>query len=125
MPLRVGAAFLRLMTGRVPAVRRSLRDEDGTPTVPVPRFPQIVSVFPIGAEPGTLTDVAVRGEFLDGALRVVFTDTAFSARVQRSSFTRVELQIQVPARADPGPRYFRLITPRGASNLLLFRVSRW
>ncbi len=125
MPLRFGAACLLLMTGLVPAFLHTSQHKDGTPTVPVQRFPQIVSVFPMGAEPGTLTDVEVRGEFLDGALRVVFTDTAFSARVQRSSFTRVELQIQVPARADPGPRYFRLITPRGASNLLLFRVSRW
>src|SRR5205814_414221 len=102
-----------------------LRGEQGAWILLELGFPQIVSVFPMGAEPGTLTDVEVRGEFLDGALRVVFSDTAFSARVQRSSFTRVELQIQVPARADPGPRYFRLITPRGASNLLLFRVSRW
>jgi len=91
------------MMGLVPAFLHTSQHEDGTPTVPVQRFPQIVSVFPMGAEPGTLTDVEVRGEFLDGAQRVVFSDTAFSARVQRSSFTRVELQIQVPARADPGP----------------------
>ena len=79
MPLRFGVACLLLMMGLVPAFLHTSQHEDGTPTVPVQRFPQIVSVFPMGAEPGTLTDVEVRGEFLDGALRVVFIDQPAAA----------------------------------------------
>src|SRR5437667_4973072 len=64
--LRLGATCLLLMTGFLPAFLHSSQDEDGTATVPIQRFPQIVSVLPMGAEPGALADVEVRGEFLDG-----------------------------------------------------------
>lgn len=79
----------------------------------------------MGGRPGSTTAVEIRGEHLDRAHRVVFTTPDVSGRVTAATFTRLSLEITVKAAAEPGPRYFRVITPRGASNLLLFRISEW
>jgi len=89
------------------------------------RAPQMASVFPMGARPGASLPVELRGEYLDRAERAVFSRPDISAAVKKASFSRVQLEVRVSADAEPGPRYFRLLTPRGATNLLLFRVSQW
>ncbi len=99
-------------------------EEEPAPRVAL-RSPQLLSVLPMGARPGSSTPVELRGEFLDRAERAVFTSPDVSAVVKKAAFSRVELEVQVSPEAEPGPRYFRLVTPRGASNLLLFRVSQW
>lgn len=98
--------------------------EEPAPRVAL-RSPQLQSVFPMGARAGSTTAVEIRGENLDRAERALFNRLDVTAVVKKASFSRVQLEVRVSAEAEPGPRYFRLLTPRGASNLLLFRVSQW
>jgi hypothetical protein len=89
----------------------------------VHHLPHLSSIFPQGSEPGQTLRLEVLGEFLDRASAVVFLDTSIRGRILESYPTRVELEFQVDLTVAFGPHYFRLVTPRGASNLLLFRVG--
>jgi hypothetical protein len=98
-------------------------EEDG-PAIAV-RTPQLLTVLPMGAQPGSTSAVEITGDALDRAERVVFTTPDVTGAVKQASFSKASLEVHVTAGAKPGPRYFRLVSPRGASNLLLFRVSEW
>ena len=87
------------------------------------RLPALSSVFPQGAEPGTTLRVEALGESLDRAQSVLFLDPWIRGRVLESGYTRLGLEFQVSAEAPLGPHYFRVVSPRGASSLLLFRVG--
>ncbi|MBI3680504.1 MAG: hypothetical protein HY235_08915 [Acidobacteria bacterium] len=87
------------------------------------RLPLASSVFPQGARPGTTLEAEVLGEFLDRASSVVFFDSQIQAVILNSAPTLLKLEIRVPEDAFYGPHYFRLVTPRGASAPLLFRIG--
>ena len=89
------------------------------------RRPMISSVFPLSGRPGKTLELAVRGEFLDGANRVEFESPDVTGSVLNSTYTTARIKVSVAANAEPGPRYFRLFSPRGGANLLLYRVTRW
>lgn len=89
------------------------------------RQPQLSSVFPIGARPGERGRLELGGEFLDGATQVLFESEDVSGKVLSSSFTTARIEVSVSAEAVPGPRRFRLVTPRGASDSAVVRISRW
>jgi hypothetical protein len=89
------------------------------------RTPQLLSVLPMGAQKGSVVEVELQGEFLDRAESILFSTSDVLARVKKSSFTRVFLEVRVSPKAEAGPSYFRVVTPRGPSNLLLFRISEW
>jgi hypothetical protein len=94
------------------------------PAKPIePRVPKLNSVFPQGAEPGAKLRVEVLGEFIDRAQTVVFLDPAIQGTVGESTYTRMTLDFTVAPNAPLGPHYFRVVTPRGASNILLFRMG--
>lgn len=94
------------------------------PAKPIePRAPKLTSVFPQGAQPGTKLRVEVLGEFTDRAQTVVFLDPAVHGDVAESTYTRLALDFTTAPDAPLGPHYFRVVTPRGASNVLLFRVG--
>jgi len=88
-------------------------------------LPALASVFPQGSGPGAKLRVEVLGEQLDRADAVLFLDDAgaIQGRVLGASYTRLELEFDVSSQAAFGPHYFRVVTPRGASNVLLFRVG--
>jgi hypothetical protein len=88
-----------------------------------PRLPKLNSVFPQGAQPGAQLRVEVLGEFIDRAQTVVFLDPAIHGSVVASTYTRLALDLTVTPDVPLGPHYFRVVTPRGASNILLFRVG--
>ena len=88
-----------------------------------PALPKLTSVFPQGAQPDAKLSAEVLGEYLDRAQAVVFLDPAIHGAVVQSTYTRVALDIKVDAGAALGEHYFRLVTPRGASNILLFRIG--
>lgn len=88
-----------------------------------PRLPALASVFPQGAERGATLRVSILGEHLAGAQAVLFLDRAVRGRVISSDYTTASLEFSVDAQAPLGPHYFRLVSPRGASNILLFRVG--
>ncbi|MEX2263831.1 MAG: hypothetical protein WD696_17890 [Bryobacteraceae bacterium] len=88
-----------------------------------PRLPAMSSVYPQGSLPGVTLKVEVLGEYLDRASKVVFLDDSISGRVLEETYTRLTLEVVAAAEAAYGPHYFRVITPRGASNPLLFRIG--
>ncbi len=87
------------------------------------RLPVLSSVFPQGAQPGSKLQVEVLGEYLDRAQGVVFLDTSIRGRVLEGSHTRLKLEFEVAPEASLGPHYFRIVSPRGPSSLLLFRAG--
>src|SRR5262249_45306152 len=74
---------------------------------------------------GSTASVELRGDYLDGTGTIVFATSDVSGTVREASLARITAEFRVSPGAAPGPRYFRVVSPRGASNLLLFRVSAW
>ena len=87
------------------------------------RSPRLSAVFPQGAEPGTTLEVEILGEHLDRAAGIEFLGPGVRGQVLESRHTRLALRLEVQPSAPFGPHHFRAISPRGASNLLLFRVG--
>ena len=87
------------------------------------RLPKLTSVFPQGSHPGASLQVEILGEFLDRTSSVLFFDGSIAGKVVDVHPTSLRLEFSVSPDASHGPHYFRVISPRGASNLLLFRVG--
>lgn len=87
------------------------------------RTPVAASVFPQSARPGTRLEAEILGEHLDRASSVLVPSGAFRASILSSSATRLRLQIDVPASAPFGSHTLSIVSPRGASSPVLFRVN--
>lgn len=87
------------------------------------RLPALSTAYPQGSGRGVTLQVEVLGQYLDRATAVVFQDGGIRGRVLGSEPTRLDLEFAVAADAGWGAHYFRVISPRGASNVLLFRVG--
>lgn len=87
------------------------------------RLPVASSVFPQGARPGQRIEAELLGEYLDRAISIAPFDDALQAEILAIEPTRLRLRISVSEKAAFGPHYFRVLTPRGASAPLLFRVG--
>jgi hypothetical protein len=98
-------------------------DKSGPPDEVKTRLPALSSVYPQGWTAGAKVPVTILGEYLDRAQSVIFLDPTIRGRVVEASFTRLSLEFDVDAKAPLGPHYFRIVSPRGASNILLFRVG--
>jgi hypothetical protein len=110
------AIFLILLTGSDWS-RVSAKDEvKNNP-------PQISSVFPQGARCGAQLEVAINGQNLSRTTKIIFSEPGVSARLIETANTKVRVKLEVAPDATIGPHYFRLVTPRGSSNLLIFRAG--
>jgi hypothetical protein len=98
-------------------------DKSDPPDEVKTRLPAIASVYPQGWTAGIKVPVTILGEYLDRTQSVIFLDPSIRGRVVDSSFTRLALEFDVDPKASLGPHYFRVVSPRGASNLLLFHVG--
>jgi hypothetical protein len=87
------------------------------------RLPKLTSVFPQGARRGENVHAEIQGEFLDRTSTVLFLDGSMSGEVVDVQPSSLRLDFHVGAEASFGPHYFRVLSPRGASNVLLFRVG--
>ena len=85
--------------------------------------PQISSVFPQGARCGSQLEVAINGQNLSRTTKIIFSEPGVTARLIETANTKVRVKFEVTPDASIGPHYFRLVTPRGSSNLLIFRVG--
>jgi hypothetical protein len=85
--------------------------------------PQISSVFPQGTRCGSQVEVTINGQNLSRTTKIIFSEPGVSARLLKTANTKVWLKLEVAPHAPIGPHYFRLVTPRGSSNLLIFRVG--
>ncbi len=85
--------------------------------------PQISSVFPQGARSGSQLEITINGQNLSRTTKIIFSEPGVTAHLLKTTNTRVRVKIEVASNASIGPHYFRLVTPRGSSNLLNFRVG--
>jgi hypothetical protein len=85
--------------------------------------PQISSVFPQGARGGSQLEVTINGQNLSRTTQIIFSEPGVSARLLKAANTKVRVKLEVAPDASIGPHHFRLVTPRGSSNLLIFRVG--
>ena len=113
-------------------------------------FPQptIASIFPLGGQQGTEIQLEIRGEALDGAYAVLFESKGVEAQVRHvakiepeskepanssaesaqekkelSPVFLVSVQVTIAPSVSTGVHSLRLISPRGVSNPLHFRVD--
>jgi len=112
------AAYILCLTAVFAAV-----DKSGPPDEVKTRLPVLTSVYPQGWTAGAKVPVTILGEYLDHSQSVIFLDPSVRGRVVEASFTRLALEFDVDPEAPLGPHYFRVVSPRGASNILLFRVG--
>ena len=87
------------------------------------RLPAVSSVFPQGSQPGERVRVEILGQHLDRAAAIVFLDSVLTARLVEVESTRLVAEFISPAEGAMGPHYFRVLSPRGASNAGLFRLG--
>ena len=87
------------------------------------RSPRLASVFPQGADPGSVVNAQALGQHLDRAQRVEFLEPGIQGRILDGRHTTLALELQIDDDTEIGPHYFRILSPRGASNLVLFRVG--
>ena len=85
--------------------------------------PQISSVFPQGARCGSQLEVTLSGQNLSRTTRIIFNEPGVTARLLKTANTKIWVTFEVAPHASIGPHYFRLVTPRGSSNLMIFRVG--
>lgn len=107
-----------------------------------PSEPTLISVFPPGGQQGAGLELEIRGEALDGAYSIVFGTSGLEARVgevemiegpepagpypkkgKSLSFFRVTARLTVESSVPAGTHPFRLVSHRGVSNALRFRVD--
>jgi hypothetical protein len=98
-------------------------DKPAAPDEVKTRIPTLTSVYPQGWTANSRVPVTILGEYLDRAQSVIFLDPSIRGRVVETTFTRLALEFEVEPTASLGPHYFRVVSPRGASNILLFRVG--
>ncbi len=89
------------------------------------RQPAVRSVFPLGGQAGHKVALELEGDYLDRAAAVRCECPDLHTVVRTANALRIEVDVEIPASAEPGPRILYVESPRGASNRFLFRVTRW
>lgn len=90
-----------------------------------PSLPTVDQAYPQSATVGASIEVVLEGNYLDRVQSVRPEDDALNAEVLDSSFTRVRLRVGSRRDARPGLYGLRLITKRGISNPVRFRLTGW
>jgi hypothetical protein len=121
MANRLGVALILLIL-LLPAALAEDKADDPKPEVKH-RLPVLSSVYPQGSAPGTSIRVEVLGEYLDRAATVVFSGSDIRGKVLSGTSTTLALEFEVASGARYGHHQFRVVSPRGASNVLLFRIG--
>ena len=108
--------------------------------------PKVLSVFPAGGVPGKTVEAEVRGVLLEGAYSAWFEEEGLAGRVQSieelserfpesvpgdpkprtksQPVYRVRIEVVIPSDARPGTAALRLLTPRGQSSSVPFRILK-
>src|SRR5262249_51275021 len=60
---------------------------------------------------------------LSRTTKIIFSEPGVLARLLKTANTKLWVKFEVASDASIGPHYFRLVTPHGSSNLLIFRVG--
>jgi len=89
----------------------------------VHRLPALSSAFPQGARAGETVELEILGQHLDRSSDLLFTHSSLSGAIIDVKPTRLRLRVQTSADTPYGYHYFRIVSPRGASNLIPFRIG--
>ena len=111
-------------------------------TPPPAQEPEAAWLFPLGGQRGTALEVEIRGKALQSAYAVVAEEegirTQFRAVEEiveeseegpaekadkKEPEYRVRVGVEIDAAARPGNHWFRVVTPRGVTNRVHFRVN--
>ena len=125
-----------LLAAAFPAVK--LNAQEAAP----PTEPTILSVHPLGASAGSALEVEIQGYLLEGARAVWFEQGRLQGRVgdvravpaegngesdaageDKPVLLGVRVELEIPTDALAGVHRFRLVSKRGVSNALMFRVN--
>ncbi len=87
------------------------------------RAPEIRSVFPMGAARGQTVEVTVLGDHLEGATRAWFDCPSVTGEIAHTQSKEVKLRVRIAGEADAGFHTLRLVTPRGVSGAVGFRIG--
>ena len=119
-----------------PVTRLSAQDEYKPPVEP-----EITSIFPLGGQSGTVAEMVIRGKTLDGTYAVWFDTEGLKARVEGIEETefkefefrtrswetrpghRVLVRLEIDGSTEAGTYSLRVVSRRGVSNKLPFRVT--
>ncbi|MXZ35404.1 MAG: hypothetical protein F4Z21_09220 [Acidobacteria bacterium] len=131
-----GLGAAALLAAAFPAGR--LQAQESAP----PTEPAILSVHPLGARAGSALEVDVQGYLLEGARAVWFERGGIQSRVldvqavpaegnsesgaageDKPVLLGVRVRLEIPSDALVGVHRFRLVSKRGVSNALMFRVN--
>ncbi len=107
-----------------------------------PTEPTLLSVHPLGARAGSTLEVEVQGYLLEGARSAWFEQGRLQGRIRgvravpaegngdpeaagedKSVLLSVRVKLEIPPDALVGVHRFRLVSERGVSNALVFRVN--
>jgi hypothetical protein len=114
------AALAGLLSIQFSAVAGSIPDPQELRLQP----PVVRSMFPLGGQAGHTVVVEFEGDFLDRTVLRCECDD-LTTKVRRATAVRTEIEFDLGARMEPGPRIIYLQSPRGISNRLIFRVTGW
>ena len=106
----------------------------------LPSEPRALYIYPVGGQRGAVTEVQIKGQTLQGTYAVWTDCDALRGRVKRieeideagnSAFVigavplshRITVEVEIAADAELGGHSLRLVSPRGVSDPLPFRVS--
>ena len=108
---------------------------------PLVTEPFIVFISPLGGQQGTTQKIEIHGNILDNASAVVFETTGISAQIEKtetvseccfaisteaedeSISVRLLVNVEIGSTVQPGNHWLRVVTPKGVTNPLLFRVN--
>ena len=94
------------------------------PGLAAAQLPTLESVLPRGGERGTEVRLDLKGKKLGGALDLMFSDGALElVDLEQPSEGHVRATVRIGPGAPPGPRWLRVRTATGLSNLLNFSVG--
>ncbi len=98
------------------------------PPEPVPlRRPTLgrSAPFPLSVQAGKKVEVDFSGDYLDRVQAVRCECEDLTAKILSAGPLGLKAEIEAAPTASPGPRFLYVETPRGPSNRILFRVTRW
>lgn len=86
--------------------------------------PTLRTIKPLGASPGETIAVEIKGEDLEGASALRFDDPRLKVEGIESGKDAIKAKVTLPAGLPGGSLPFRVVTPRGISNVARLWVGR-
>jgi len=108
---------------------------------PLSTEPEIVFISPLGGQQGTTQKIEIHGNILDNASAVIFETEGITTHIEKIEAVSeccfaisveaakesinflVRASVEIGSTVPPGNHWLRVVTPRGITNRILFRVN--